>query len=236
MNKDKKFNYYTYTLSMGLLNVFSIVLLIGVVLVVFFLERGQVYVVHVNMLMLFLLMFLYLIFHELLHGVGFLLGKGVHFSHLCFGMALEKGVFYCMCKQKIGKRDILRALLFPVVWIGFVTLGIGMYFNWYELVFLSIMNIASSIGDLVMAIFFWKCPEDILYLDLDDCTSFTVISQQDLAKIQVRGIVLRETGLYDEGKMCSRDKRKFVISRPSYYLLGVITLLIILYCIVRGGI
>ena len=100
--------------------------------------------------------------------------------------------------------------------------------NNYELVMLSILNIISSIGDIVMIIYFLKCPNDIIYLDLDDCTSFTVLSNKTLDDIYVPGIKLSKKGIYDYNKMKSRDLRRIVISKLSYILLGLILILVII--------
>ena len=230
MNKESKLKYYTYKLDMTILNILAILLFILVSGVVYLLELHDNYVITMPITTLFILMFLWLVVHELLHGIGFGLFRSVKKENITFGMFLEKGVFYCMCKQNIGKKVILTSLLFPIVIIGFITLGIGMIFNHYELVFLSILNIVSSISDIVMTIYFLKCPSDVIYLDLDDCTSFTVLSSKDLTCIKVPGIILAEKGVYDK-KMRARDKRKLVISPASYVLLLVVILLIALHII-----
>ena len=65
----------------------------------------------------------------------------------------------------------------------------------------------------------------IIYLDLDDCTSFTVLSDKDLSSIRVGGIRLKESSFYDEKKMFPRDKRRLVISKTSYIVLGILLIL-----------
>lgn len=228
MSKEKKVNYYTYKLNMTTLNILAIILFIPVGGLVYLIERNDNYTITLPMTILFILMFLWLIVHEILHGIGFALFKEVNLKNITFGMFLEKGVFYCMCKQNIGKKVILTSLLFPVTIIGVITLIIGMIINNYELVFLSILNIVSSIGDIVMTIYFLKCPKDIIYLDLDDCTSFTVLSTKSLDEIKVPGIILDKKGIYDKKKMISKDKRRIVISKLSYLLLIIILILIII--------
>ena len=201
MNKEKKLNYYTYSLNMTTLNILAIILFIIVGSLVFMIERHDNYSVTISPINFFILMIIWLIIHEILHGIGFSIFKEVKLSNITFGMYLEKGVFYCMCKQNISKKVILTSLLFPITIIGFITLIIGMIINNYELVFLSILNIVSSIGDIVMTIYFLKCPNDIIYLDLDDCTSFTVLSNKSLDCIKVPSIILSKKGIYDEKRM-----------------------------------
>ena len=226
MNKESKLRFYTYKLDMIVLNILAILLFILVGGLIYLLEKNDNYVITMPITTLLILMFLWLIIHELLHGIGFGLFQSVKKENITFGMFLEKGVFYCMCKQNIGKKIILTSLLFPMTIIGFMTLVVGMIINHYELVFLSILNIVSSIGDIIMIIYFLKCPSDIIYLDLDDCTSFTVISSKDLDNIKVPGIILDKKGTYDKKKMIAKDRRKIVISKASYLLLLMVILLI----------
>lgn len=229
----KKINYYTYTFDMKWLNILAIVLFLLISIPIYWLEKNQSFIIHLDIIELFIAMFFYLILHELFHGIGFLLIKDINLGNITWGIALEKGVFYCMCKKNIHKKDILLALSLPVVFLGGVTLLIGLMIHSYELTFLSILNITSSIGDIMMMIYFFKCPSDIIYLDLDDATSFTVISFDDLSKIKVLGIALKEKGIYTS-KMKSHDRRNLVISKPSYFLIGFILFLIVLKIV--GGI
>lgn len=233
MRKDKKIKYYTYELDMKLLNTLALILFIIIGGIIFIIERKEAYIIHLDTTTFFIWMFLWLIIHEILHGIGFLLFKNIKKENLTFGMFLEKGVFYCMCKQKIGKKEILTSLLFPFTFIGIITLFIGISINYYELVFLSILNITSSIGDIIMTIYFLKAPKDIIYLDLDDCTSFTVLSKNNLSHIKVPGILLKTTGIYDEKTMYSKDKRKLVISKASYILI-IFIFILVLFNIRRG--
>lgn len=227
MNKENKIKYYTYKLNMTTLNILAIILFILVSSLVLLIEHNDTYIIKLPITIFFILMFIWLIIHELLHGIAFMIFKNVKKENITFGMFLEKGIFYCMCKQNIGKKVILTSLLFPITIIGLITLIIGIIINSYELVFLSILNIVSSIGDIVMIIYFLKCPKDIIYLDLDDCTSFTVLSNKDLENIKVPGIILNKKGIYDKKKMIAKDKRKIVISKLSIVLIIIIILLFI---------
>lgn len=228
MNKEKNKKYYTYTLNMTILNILAIILFIVVSLIVILIEHHDKYTINTPTLTLFILMVIWLIIHEILHGIAFGLFKEVNKKNITFGMYLEKGVFYCMCKQNITKKVILTSLLFPFTIIGLITLIIGMIINNYELVFLSILNITGSIGDIIMTIYFLKCPNDIIYIDQDDCTSFTVVSNKNLDNIKVPGIKLVKTGSYDKEKLKAHDRRKIVISKLSYICLIILLILFII--------
>ena len=220
MKNKSELKYYTYELDMIFLNILSLVIFGVVWGLVILISKGNFISVRGNTGILIILMVFWLLFHEVLHAIGFGINSSVNKKNIVFGMALEKGVFYCMCKQKINKRVILISLLFPFTFIGIVTLVIGIVINNYYLVMLSILNIAGAVGDLVMTVYFLKAPDDIIYLDLDDPTSFTVLDSKDLSYLKVRGIRLRESGVYDES-MEAKDKRKMVITKTSYIILGI---------------
>ena len=229
MSKER---YYTYKLDMVLLNILAIILFVIVCFFVLLIEHNDSYVITSD-INLFIYMVLWLMLHEVLHGIGFGIFKNVSISNITFGMALEKGVFYCMCKQAIDKKVILTSLLFPVTIIGLITLIIGMIVNSYVLVLLSILNFTGSIGDIVMIIYFLKVGR-VRYLDLDDCTSFTVLSREDLTNVGCLGIKLVNSGIYDDSKIYPRDKKKLTITNLSYILLVVILIIFIIDLI--GGI
>ena len=229
----KNLKYYTYKLDLKLLNIFAIILFIVIGGIVLYIEKNDNYIIDFDIIVFLVLVFVWLIVHELLHGLGFGIFKEVKIKNLTFGMFLEKGIFYVMCKQNVGRRVILTSLCFPVVIIGIVTLIIGMYINSFMLVYLSIINIVASIGDIVMIIYFIKAPKDIIYLDLDDPTSFTVVSSEDLSNINIMGIEMIDNGKYNK-KMKARDKRRLIISKWSYMLLIFIAILVIIK--IMGGI
>ena len=118
MNRESKLNYYTYTLNMTILNILAIILFMLVGGLVIFIERHDTYTVTLPITILFILMFGWLLIHELLHGIAFFIFKEVKKENITFGMFLEKGVFYCMCKQNIGKKVILTSLLFLLYYFG----------------------------------------------------------------------------------------------------------------------
>ena len=233
MSKDN-LKYYTYQLDMKVLNILAIILFVILSAFVYFIgyDYGSM-IVRYDLFTVFILLFLWLMLHEVIHGIGFAIFRSVDKKNIVFGMALEKGVFYCMCKQKIYKRIIFTSLLFPVTFIGVVTLGLVIIINNALLVYLSIFNIVGSIGDIMMSLYFLKCPNDVIYLDLDDCTSFTVLSNSDLSYIKVSGIKLVNNGIYNS-KMIAHDKRRLVISRGSWYVLVIIFILTLIK--VLGGI
>ena len=214
--------YYKFDFDMTFLNVLSVVLFVIVITPTMFYFKY----IDINFVVL-VYAFLWLVFHELIHGVGFLINKGVYFKNITFGALLEKGILYCMCKQRINKKAILVSLLSPLVLIGVVTLILSFIINNGTLAFLSCMNIAGSIGDIVMFIMISRMPKDTEYTDLDDPASFILISNEDLSKYLVPGVNVSETGTYDEVNMIPTDFRKVVISKLSMVVFIVLFVFII---------
>ena len=201
--------YYRYSMSMGFLNVVCSIIMI--IFLFFIFSIGYSSYIDFN---LFIFYFLWMFLHEFLYVIGFSLGKNVKHKNIVYGAELEKGIFYCMCKQLIRKKDIMVSLLFPLFFIGVLTLIIGVVFSIPVLIILSLFNIAGCVGDIFMFIAFLRLP-DFSYIDLDDCTGFVLVSNNDLSSYKLFGLKLVEVGEYKK-----LDKAnifdKITVSKLSY--------------------
>lgn len=215
--------YYTYTLKMIPLNILCFILMVLCFLVTSIIY-GPLEIKNVPLALVFGVM--YLMLHEIIHYIGFIINKEVNKDNVVMGAELEKGVLYCMCKQKIHKKTILISIFAPLTIIGIITMIIGMIFKIDMLIFLSIINISGAIGDIVMGLFIISLPKDLIYLDLDDCTSFTLLCKEDISKKEFIGIKLVEDGIYNE-KIKAHDMKKIKISKLSYFVLFIIIVLLI---------
>lgn len=223
--------YYTYKMNMLFLSVFSVVLLVFMVLFTYFLTGNLSFIEDIKLISIVCII-LWVFLHEILHSIGFMsLGK-VKWKNVVYGAELEKGIFYCMCKQEISKANIIVSLLFPLVLIGIVTYIIGLSINNDLLILLSIFNISGAVGDIAMLIDIIRMPNDIKYLDLDDTTSFTILSKKNLSKNKYISI-LDKTGTYNE-RVKAKDYTKLKVSKYSKYFLiifiiiTIVTLLMLL--------
>lgn len=165
---------YKFTFNLVILSLISIIVFLVLLPIM-----GDIFILKPKYLTI---MILWLILHELIHYIGFLASKGIKPKDLVLGISLEKGIMYCMCKKEISKKGILFSLLLPFTLIGIITLFIGLKINSELLVFLSILNISSAVGDLGMALFFLVLPNDIQYIDKESETSFYLKSKKDLTK------------------------------------------------------
>ena len=213
--------YYKYSMDMKILNIFCCILFIPLFILLCFLGCYECFGLQV-----LVLYFFWMFFHEFLHGVGFSLAKGINHKNIVYGAALEKGIFYCMCKELISKKNIMISLLFPFTLIGILTFVIGLVINNQVLITLSLFNIAGCAGDIAMFYSFLKLPS-FKYLDLDDCTGFVLVSENDLSKYKLFGMKLTESGDY---KKLNRAKNynKFSVSKLSWYIFILLIVLFIL--------
>ncbi|MBQ9019480.1 MAG: DUF3267 domain-containing protein [Bacilli bacterium] len=224
----KKTNKKTYVYKMNLIpaNVLSIaILILCSVLAIFF---GINIFQFNNWFLVFLLMILYLMLHELIHGVGYFLG-GTKRKYITYGIELEKGIFYAMAYSKLTKKNILISLQMPFMVIGVITFIIGIIFNIPILVFLSIVNISGASMDLAMFIYFLRLPKDFTYSESGNPDEFVIISGEDLTK--KKSIFLKQVEVrdYNEKDFEFNNLKKIKITKISiiililFLLLGLIT-------------
>lgn len=218
--------YYKYSMNVKVFNVIctlGYIPLFIIICLLNILEYVDLYFLAVYFLWMFL--------HEFIHGIGFSLSKGVLHKNIVYGACFEKGIFYCMCKQRISKRGIMVSLMLPFLLIGVVTLVIGFIFNLPILILLSLFNILGCVGDIIMFISFIKMPFAD-YLDLDDCTGFVLISDKDLSKYKLFGLDLIEVG--DISKLESaKDYKKITISKLSLIIFIVLIVSVLFVFIQR---
>lgn len=212
--------YYKISFNMMILNILSIfVFLISYIFICLF---GYYCYVDFNCLILYVF---WMFLHEFLHGVGFYI-MGVGHRYIIYGASLEKGIFYCMCKNSVSKKIILVSLLFPFMLIGIVTLVLGFIFNVPILVILSLFNIAGCTGDICMFFSLFRMPQ-FSYVDVDDCSSFYLISSSDVSKHRLFGLKLIEVGDYSD-LILSTTFKKFNISKLSFFVLFLLFLLFLI--------
>ena len=217
-------NKKTYVYKMNLLtaNILCILILIlaGVVAIYFKVNIFQFN----NWFIVFLLMILYLMFHELLHGIGYFLG-GTKRKYITYGIELEKGIFYAMAYSKLTKKNILISLQMPFMVIGVITYVVGIIFNIPLLVFLSIVNLSGAAMDLAMFIYFLRLPKDFTYSESGNPDEFVIISSEDLTKKKSIFLKLVEVKDYKEKDFEFKNLKKIKVTKASIILLVLFLLL-----------
>lgn len=220
--------YYIFEMNMTILNIVSVLLLVfmfGLTFLLVYLIPGLELVSN-NILLPFALMIPYLMFHEVLHSIGYML-HGAKWKNITYGAHLEKGVLCCLCKQNISRRCILTSLVYPLIFIGIITYIIGLFINSFTLIFLSILNISGAAGDIVMFIALSKL-KDFEYTEFDDPTSFGLYSKNDLSKLKLFGLKYKET----KTKIKIKDYKKINISKLSAILFAILLIITIYFILI----
>ena len=227
--KDK---YYVYQMNLKTLNISSIFLLLIVGLICLLIDKDFVigsidYLFSSNnTIYFFIYYFIYIILHELLHSLSYVL-YGAKFNKIEYGMEIEKGILYCLCKQDISRKNILNSLFFPLFYIGIVTLIISYIINSYMLFLLSISNIVGCIGDIIMFIFIIRLNKDIKFSEYNDSTSFGIKSKNDISNMKPFGLKYIGT----EKELNRTINKKINISKLSliFILFIIIALIYIIF-------
>ena len=211
--------YYKYKMKMGFLNILAFIIMF-ITLIAYYLifkdyDISEMFIVY---------FFLWMVLHEIIHGLSFMFFKEVDAKKITFGAKLESGIFYCMYKQPISKKVILVSLLAPLVLIGIITLIIAIIFNLKMLGLLSLLNISGAVGDIVMTIMFLRLPNDVRYTDLDDCESFVVLSKEDLVNKNYMGLKLIEHGNYTK-EIVPQDFYRIRCSKLSIIIFSIVLLI-----------
>lgn len=221
MKENKK--YYIFQMKLSTLNILSIIMLITVTLLTLLIyiafDIEFIYIENKHLGFLLLTYLIYIILHEILHAVAYIL-YGADSSKITFGAHLEKGILCCLCKQNVSRKNILNSLLFPFFYLGIVTYIIGIILNNHLLVILSIMNISGCAGDLTMFKFFYKL-KNIEYSEFDNPISFALYSSEDLSKTNPFGLKFIEV----KEKIEREDLRKITISKFSYICFAILFLI-----------
>ena len=219
-----KKKYYLFEMKGVFLQVLSIVILVIMGLLTFLIYK-PINVSDIDFIIIFLLMIPYLVVHEILHSISYVL-NGAKFKNVTYGVHLEKGVLCCLCKQNISKRNILISLITPFVVIGVITYIIGLITSNFVLIILSVINIAGCSGDLVMFYDFLKL-KNFEYSEYDNPMAFGIYMEDDLSKKKMLGLKYIET----KDKLEIKNLKKVTISKFSiivlimYLVLGIINML-----------
>lgn len=224
-----KKEYYVFKINLLKLNVLAIILLIAMFAITYVINPNLTIscldLFEDNKMLFFILpaMLGYMILHELLHALGYIL-YGAKPKNITFGMDLEKSVLYCLCKQDVSRKNILNASMFPLFYIGIVTYVISIIFEMPLLLLLSIMNISGAAGDIMYFLYFIKLDKNIMFSELDDGTSFAILSENDVTQVKHFGLDFVEK--IDE--IPRNDFKRVKITKLSWFVVILCLILTVL--------
>ena len=203
-----------------ILQIISVIIFIIMIFITFFFSN-EITMTDKDFELIFLLIIPYLILHELLHSIAYVI-NGAKFKNITYGAHLEKGILCCLCKQNISKRNILISLLFPFIIIGVITYIIGILTNNNVLIWLSILNISGCSADLIMFFDLLKL-KDFEYSEYDNPMAFGLYTSEDLSKTKLFGLIhIGETKALEKNNMKKISISKFsIITFIIFIILGI---------------
>lgn len=215
MKEEKK--YHLFRVKLGTLNFVSILLLIIMILLTFFLTN----IIDINISfelnnrslgILLITYILYISLHEIIHSISYVI-HGADFSKITYGAHIEKGILCCLCKQNISRKNILNSLLYPLFYIGIITYIFGFIIKSPLLITLSVLNISGCAGDIIMFIYFIRL-KNFEYTEYDDPISFAIFTKEDLSTHKPFGLKYLEA----KEDIKRKDLKKLSISKPSFII------------------
>ena len=108
-----KKKYYIYQMNLTTLNILSLLILVITFLISYLINKNFVIscikylYTDSNVLKYLGFYLLYIIIHEILHSISYII-YGAKFKNIEFGMEIEKGILYCLCKEDITRKNILN--------------------------------------------------------------------------------------------------------------------------------
>ena len=216
--------YYKFEMNVKSMSILALIL-VTVLMGLFYKSMNYIiYQDYKQITITFLLIFIWCILHELIHALFYYL-TGTKKENISFGIALEKGVFYCLTNQEITKKGIMISLIAPFILIGILTLIIGLFIKSPILILLSIFNIGGASGDLIMFAYFFTL-DNFLYTEMGEPTSFAIITDKNLLKAKHFGLNIIDYGEY-KNNMFKIKTEKIKITKLSWIILIIFFILLI---------
>lgn len=100
----------------------------------------------------FLIVFLFIFIHELLHGIGWIFFCKNSFKSIRFGVMWNTLTPYCHCREPLNFKGYIIGLIMPFLVIGIGILVLAIWTKSIPLYLLSSFNIAGASGDLMIGI------------------------------------------------------------------------------------
>ncbi len=219
---------YKYKMKLIPANIFAIIIFI--IMLIITIGFFNVYFTPIEILIATLLMLFWFILHELLHGLGFILGV-VKRKNIKYGAAFEKGIVYTLALQEVSKKGILVSLQMPFMVIGVITYIIGVIFNLNILTLLSIINLTGAALDIVMFLYIMKL-NDVIYSETGEPDEFILISKENLTNKKSMFFEIVNTKEYKKSDYKFDIGNRIEISKRSLTACIVFVLVMILLIVI----
>lgn len=226
-----KVKFYKFELDMVKTNIFALILIIPYIIscIIFddFFDSpfgGE------DFLFFFIAMVIYFILHEICHGIGYsIFAKDK--SNIKFGIALEKGVLYAMCQERISKTGAIVSLILPFLILTVIAIPLGIIIDESILVELALINLMGASGDLLMLNLIRKLPKDAEYIDYNTDIGAYFLSQEDLSDKKSFAMKCTDSGVHQE-KLIDKSFKRFNVTKVSKTIIILIAAICLLNIVV----
>lgn len=104
---------------------------------------------------------LYIVIHELLHGVGFVLFGEATIKDLKFGVIFKNGMAYCISTVPVSVKTSRISLMMPVYVICIPMYIIGVITNSFYISLLAVFFLSGSVGDFYYMLLLRKTDKNL---------------------------------------------------------------------------
>ncbi|HHU43273.1 MAG: DUF3267 domain-containing protein [Bacillota bacterium] len=129
----------------------------------------------IDLIVVIALGFLFVIVHELLHALGFIIFGKAKPSDIKFGVVPKHGMVYCSCKKPMPKKAYMLALIFPVILTGLIPIIFVTIWGNLIWIFLFAVMVSGGAGDLMMFKSLTKYDKDQLIMDHPNAPAYYLL-------------------------------------------------------------
>ena len=165
--------YVRHDLTIGLVKANIIALLVTILLSV--IGMGLYYLIHhrldmsgFNGLTFFIVFFVLIVVHELIHGFTWSRFTPNHFKDISFGFMINSLTPYCTCRAPLKKGPYILGTAMPLIILGILPMIIGIIAGNMSFLLMGILQSASAMGDVMIiqkVLAFKSSAIDIVYMD-----------------------------------------------------------------------
>lgn len=142
------------TISNFRVNVMAFVLMIPVIVImgiVYYTVNHTTFLIHLSMkgfLIFFVVYFVLLALHELIHGITWAVFTEHHFHDIKFGFMWKTMMPYCTCQAALNKSQYILGAAMPTIILGFLPLVLAIILSSPLIFTMSALMVLSGGGDM----------------------------------------------------------------------------------------
>ena len=117
-----------------------------------------------------------LIFHELLHAIGFVYICGARWADIKLSMKLRQLILLCHCPLPLHRSQYLMASLLPFAVLGLIPLAIGLSSNSPTCTIFGSLMCSAAVGDVWLSYYLLRLPNNTILQDHPSKAGFTILA------------------------------------------------------------